>query len=134
MRSISTGISAARTRCFRPRSAALTCASCRRLWEPVWRFCLAQPDDIRFYLRYYYSAQFLASAHELHHRNYQQLQARLSRYFISSHDSWLLMAHIFETILSFVSHVLCGDLQDTPELDEQVFSLIFRTLQPYMLP
>ena len=30
--------------------------------------------------------------------------------------------------------VLCGDLQDTPELDEQVFSLIFRTLQPYMLP
>lgn len=82
----------------------------------------------------YYSAQFLASAHELHHRNYQQLQARLSRYFISSHDSWLLMAHIFETILSFVSHVLCGDLQDTPELDEQVFSLIFRTLQPYMLP
>ena len=62
------------------------------------------------------------------------LQARLSRYFISSHDSWLLMAHIFETILSFVSHVLCGDLQDTPELDEQVFSLIFRTLQPYMLP
>ena len=87
---------------------------CRALWEPVWRFCLAQPDDIRFYLRYYYSAQFLASAHELHHRNYQQLQARLSRYFISSHDSWLLMAHIFETILSFVSHVLCGDLQDTP--------------------
>ena len=50
---------------------------CRALWEPVWRFCLAQPDDIRFYLRYYYSAQFLASAHELHHRNYQQLQARL---------------------------------------------------------
>lgn len=107
---------------------------CRALWEPVWRFCLAQPDDTRFYLRYYYSAQFLASAHELHHRNYQQLQARLSRYFVSSHDSWLLMAHIFETILSFVSHVLCGDLQDTPELDEQVFNLIFRTLQPYMLP
>ena len=95
---------------------------------------LGQPDDTRFYLRYYYSAQFLASAHELHHRNYQQLQARLSRYFVSSHDSWLLMAHIFETILSFVSHVLCGDLQDTPELDEQVFNLIFRTLQPYMLP
>ena len=87
---------------------------CRALWEPVWRFCLAQPDDIRFYLRYYYSAQFLASAHELHHRNYQQLQARLSRYFISSHDSWLLMAHIFETILSFVSHVLCGDLRIRP--------------------
>ena len=75
---------------------------CHALWEPVWRFCLAQPDDTRFYLRYYYSAQFLASAHELHHRNYQQLQARLSRYFVSSHDSWLLMAHIFETILSFV--------------------------------
>ena len=107
---------------------------CRALWEPVWRFCLAQPDDIRFYLRYYYSAQFLVSAHELHHRNYQQLQACLSRYFVSAHDSWLLMAHIFETILSFVSHVLCGDLQDTPELEEQVFSLIFRTLQPYMLP
>ena len=34
---------------------------CRALWEPVWRFCLAQPDDIRFYLRYYYSAQFLAA-------------------------------------------------------------------------
>ena len=105
---------------------------CRALWEPVWRFCLAQPDDIRFYLRYYYSAQFLASAHALHHRNYQQLQARLSRYFVSSHDSWLLMAHVFETILSFVSHVLCGDLEDTPELEEQVFGLIFRTLQPYI--
>ena len=107
---------------------------CHALWDPVWAFCVGKPDIVQFYLRYYYSAQFLASAHELHHRNYQQLQARLSRYFISSHDSWLLMAHIFETILSFVSHVLCGDLQDTPELDEQVFSLIFRTLQPYMLP
>ena len=107
---------------------------CHALWQPVWAFCLAQPDDTRFYLRYYYSAQFLASAHALHHRNYQQLQARLSRYFVSSHDSWLLMAHVFETILSFVSHVLCGDLEDTPELDEQVFGLIFRTLQPYMLP
>ena len=107
---------------------------CHALWDPVWAFCVGKPDIVQFYLRYYYSAQFLASAHELHHRNYQQLQDRLSRYFISSHDSWLLMAHIFETILSFVSHVLCGDLQDTPELDEQVFILIFRTLQPYMLP
>lgn len=107
---------------------------CRALWEPVWRFCLSSPDDTRFYLRYYYSAQFLASAHELHHRNYNQLQSRLSRYFISAHDSWLLMAHVFETILSFVSHVLSGDMEDTPELDEQVFRLIFRTLQPYMLP
>ena len=107
---------------------------CHALWDPVWAFCVGKPDIVQFYLRYYYSAQFLASAHALHHRNYQQLQARLSRYFVSSHDSWLLMAHIFETILSFVSHVLCGDLQDTPELDEQVFNLIFRTLQPYMLP
>lgn len=32
---------------------------CRALWEPVWRFCLAQPDDIRFYLRYYYSRSSL---------------------------------------------------------------------------
>lgn len=107
---------------------------CHALWDPVWAFCVGKPDIVQFYLRYYYSAQFLASAHALHHRNYQQLQARLSRYFVSSHDSWLLMAHVFETILSFVSHVLCGDLEDTPELDEQVFGLIFRTLQPYMLP
>ena len=62
------------------------------------------------------------------------LQGFDSLNFTAGHDSWLLMAHIFETILSFVSHVLCGDLQDTPELDEQVFNLIFRTLQPYMLP
>ena len=53
---------------------------CRALWEPVWRFCLAQPDDIRFYLRYYYSAQFLASAHELHHRNYPGGETRKEFY------------------------------------------------------
>ena len=107
---------------------------CHALWDPVWTFSVGRPDIIRFYLRYYYSAQYLTSAHELHHRNYQQLQARLNRYFISEHDCWLLMAHIFETILSFVSHVLCGDLEATPELSEQVFGLVFRTLQPYMLP
>ncbi len=107
---------------------------CHALWQPVWAFCLSGPDIIRFYLRYYYSAQYLTSARALHHHNYQQLQARLNRYFISEHDCWLLMAHIFETILSFVSHVLCGDLEATPELSEQAFGLVFRTLQPYMLP
>lgn len=94
---------------------------CHALWQPVWAFCLSGPDIIRFYLRYYYSAQYLTSARALHHHNYQQLQARLNRYFISEHDCWLLMAHIFETILSFVSHVLCGDLEATPELSEQAF-------------
>ena len=54
---------------------------CHALWQPVWAFCLSGPDIIRFYLRYYYSAQYLTSARALHHRNYQQLQARLNRYF-----------------------------------------------------
>lgn len=109
-------------------------ARCRALWDPVWAFCLSGPDAIRFYLRYYYSAQYLVSAHDLHHRNYQQLQARLSRYFTSAHDSWFLMAHIFETILSFVSHVLSGDMEDSPALSDQIFHLIYRTLEPYLLP
>lgn len=106
---------------------------CCALWQAVWRASLAQPDAVRFYLRYYYSAQYLVSARALHHRNYQQLQSRLCRYFVSAHDSWLLMAHVFETLLSFASHVLCGDLENTPELETQIFQLIFRTLQPYML-
>ena len=44
------------------------------------------------------------------------------------------MKRTFGKILSFVSHVLCGDLEATPELSEQAFGLVFRTLQPYMLP
>ena len=92
-----------------------------------------KPDIVRFYLRYYYSVQYLTSAHELHHRNYQQLQARLSRYFRSSRDSWFLMAHVFETILSFCSHILSGELENTPAVSDEIFQLIFRTLQPYML-
>ena len=80
-----------------------------------------------------YSAQYLTSAHELHHRNYQQLQARLSRYFRSPRDSWFLMAHVFETILSFCSHIRSGELENTAEVSDEVFQLIFRTLQPYML-
>ena len=84
---------------------------CRALWEPVWRFCLAQPDDTRFYLRYYYSAQFLASAHELHHRNYQQLQARLSRYFVSSHDSCTYLRRFSASSLMF-SAAICKTRQN----------------------
>lgn len=106
---------------------------CHALWDPVWTFSVGRPDIIRFYLRYYYSAQYLTSAHELHHRNYQQLQARLSRYFRSPRDSWFLMAHVFETILSFCSHILSGELENTAEVSDEVFQLIFRTLQPYML-
>ena len=106
---------------------------CHALWDPVWTFSVSKPDTVRFYLRYYYSAQYLTSAHELHHRNYQQLQARLSRYFRSSRDSWFLMAHVFETILSFCSHILSGELENTPAVSDEIFQLIFRTLQPYML-
>ena len=51
---------------------------CHALWDPVWAFCVGKPDIVQFYLRYYYCAQYLTSAHELHHRNYQQLQVRLS--------------------------------------------------------
>ena len=106
---------------------------CHALWDPVWAFCVGKPDIVRFYLRYYYSEQYLTSAHELHHRNYQQLQARLSRYFRSSRDSWFLMAHVFETILSFCSHILSGELENTPAVSDEIFQLIFHTLQPYML-
>ena len=106
---------------------------CHALWDPVWAFCVGKPDIVQFYLRYYYSAQYLTSAHELHHRNYQQLQARLSRYFRSSRDSWFLMAHVFETILSFCSHILSGELENTPAVSDEIFQLIFHTLQPYML-
>ena len=84
---------------------------CHALWDPVWTFSVGRPDIIRFYLRYYYSAQYLRSPR----------------------DSWFLMAHVFETILSFCSHILSGELENTAEVSDEVFQLIFRTLQPYML-
>ena len=61
-------------------------------------------------------------------------ESRSNRSGAASALQWKTNASSRQTGRWTVSHVLCGDLQDTPELDEQVFSLIFRTLQPYMLP
>lgn len=98
---------------------------CFLLWNSCWNFIIKQPDDCRFYIRYYYSANFRKYAYERHINFFKPLIEKISFAFRRGVNVDMLVHQIFDTMLSFAERVLSGEVADTEETTKTMFKQIF---------
>lgn len=86
---------------------------CFLLWKPCWEFILHKPDDCRFCLQYYYSASCRQYAYEEHLAFYRPLVEEIRPVFRPETNADMLLHRIFDTMLSFASRVLSGEVENS---------------------
>lgn len=98
---------------------------CFLLWNSCWGFIIKQPEDCRFYIRYYYSANFRKYAYERHMKFFKPLIDKISFAFRRGVNVDMLVHQIFDTMLSFAERVLSGEIEDGEETRHTMFKQIF---------
>ena len=101
-----------------------------RLWKASWRFVLDKQDDCCFYIRYYYSANCRKYAYEEHLQCYQRLIAATKQAFKPEANTEMLIHQIFDTMLSFASRVIGGEMPDDDAAARWAFEQIYCFVVP----
>lgn len=98
---------------------------CFLLWKSCWEFILDKPDDCLFYLRYYYSANCRDHSYQQHLEFYKPMIKKVNYAFKPETDVDILLHQIFDTMLSFASRVLNGEIPNSEETTRRTFRQIF---------
>ena len=104
---------------------------CFILWQRSWKFILQKDDECLFYLRYYYSSDFREHAREKHLEYYHALTSRIGFVFRPGTDIDLITHQMFETLLSFATHVMAGDMGNNDVTTERTFAQIYSFVAPH---
>lgn len=107
---------------------------CWRLWEPVWAFIIDPKEDCVFYIRYYYSENFLRDAKVEHEKKFERLREKLRTYFLPGRRDLVLLHQIFETMLSYAYRVMTGEFSNDAETCRIAFEQICNFLRPHLRP
>lgn len=95
------------------------------LWKSCWEFILKKPDDCRFYIRYYYSANCKTYAYERHLQVYKPLIDKIRYAFKPDANVDMLVHQIFDTMLSFAERVQTGEFPNNEETTRMTFRQVF---------
>lgn len=98
---------------------------CFLLWKSCWNFIIEKPDDCRFYLRYYYSANCREYAYSRHLGFYKPLIEKVRFAFRPETNLDILVHQIFDTMLSFAARVQSGEITNDEVNVEWMFRQIF---------
>lgn len=98
---------------------------CFLLWKSCWEFILKKPDDCRFYIRYYYSANCKTYAYERHLQVYKPLIDKIRYAFKPDANVDILVHQIFDTMLSFAERVQTGEFPNNEETTRMTFRQVF---------
>ena len=104
---------------------------CYLLFKYVWEFILEVPDDCRFYIRYYYSANFLKYARDEHLECYRRLKMIASIAFKPDISISLLLHQMFETLLGYAARVNYGEMQNDEQSCRTAFEQIYYFTAPH---
>ena len=104
---------------------------CFLLWRSSWEFILEKADECLFYLRYYYSADFRVYAREKHLEYYCAMTSRIEYIFRPGTDIDMITHQIFETMLSFATHIMAGDMENNDLTTERTFAQIYSFVAPH---
>lgn len=101
---------------------------CRMLFDRCWRHILAYPDWLRFYVRYYYSQQFINNSYADHIERYKVLADKVAPACHPEANIDTVVHHIIDTLLGQARKlVLCP--QDEQRAADDTFWLIFSVLK-----
>ena len=98
---------------------------CFLLWKSCWEFLLAKPEDCRFYIRYYYSANCKTYAYAAHLKMYKPLVDEIRFAFRPETNVDMLLHQIFDNMLSFAERVQTGEYENNGQTAETLFRQVF---------
>ncbi len=105
---------------------------CRVLFMKCWDYLMAHPDELTFYVRYYYSASFQRYASREHMERYRGLLEQMETAFPKTTDVRTVMHHIFDTLLGEAMKQINDPQKDSSVAAALSFRLIFSVVRSYV--
>lgn len=105
---------------------------CFLIFSAVWKFLLVCPDRCMCFMQYYYSPLFVRYSAERHRELYEPVVERFGRVFKQGTDVWRMLNYILDIMLTMSIKIFRGEIDDTPEFEQEVFEWIYRSLYPYL--
>lgn len=106
-------------------------ARCKVFFNAVWDFLLGNREKCLAFIQYYYSPYFGKYSAEDHKRWYEPLVEKFSVAFKEEADVWMILNHILDVMLSFVIKVHTKMMPNTDAYAEQVFNVVYRSVEQY---
>jgi len=106
-------------------------ARCRLFFKPVWEFLLGNKEKCLAFIRYYYSPYFRKYSAESHKERYGGLIESFDEVFREEANTWMLLNHILNVMLSFAIKVFDDSVANDDDTAEHVFRLVYYSTKPY---
>lgn len=105
----------------------------RMMFHRLWRFMLGDRHRCLAFLQYYYSPLYVKHSADKHMELYMPLIERFGAMFKPGCNMWRLTNYMLDIMLTMAIKVFRGEIEDTPEIEEKTFLLIYRALYPYLI-
>ena len=103
---------------------------CRALFMRAYELMISNHDHAIFYVRYYYSEQYRQYAIADHRACYCRVVEELKSFFKPGENSAVMLRFVFESTINIVFRVAGGDIENTPQVADQLFKLVYRAIEP----
>lgn len=102
---------------------------CRVLFTKCWEYLMERPQELIFYVRYYYSYSFRKYAYADHMERYVGLIEKMKTAFPESVDVQMVMQHILRTVLGQAEGQILSPKGTEEESGECCFSLVYSVVK-----
>ena len=105
---------------------------CRVLFMKCWNFVMERPQELTFYVRYYYSSSFQKYSYSAHMQRYTVLIEKMKTAFPETVDVRAVLHHILDTLLGEAMKQISDPHESNEKAAEKSFQLIFSVVKAYI--
>lgn len=105
---------------------------CCKLWRACWDYFVSNPDECKFYVRYYYSTYFQLQASSEHNEICNKILAEINPILSLDSSCQLLVNQILGTILANSIKVANGEIENSEQLKQLAFKTAYTILCAYL--
>lgn len=104
---------------------------CKFYFSAIWGFLVGNRDKCLAFMQYYYSPYFAKNSYENHKIRFQPLVGAISPAFRPEANVWMILNHIFDSMLSFAVKVHNGQMPRNDNYTEHIFRVIYASVRIY---
>ncbi len=105
---------------------------CHVLFSKCWEYITAHPDELTFYIRYYYSSSFQKYSDAEHIKRFSALFGKMKTAFPETTDVRMVMHRILDAMLGEAREQVKDTKTDNAIAGEKCFRLIFSIVKSYV--
>lgn len=105
---------------------------CCRLWRACWDYFVSNPDECKFYVRYYYSTYFQLQVSAEHNDLCNKILVEINPNLSSDSYCRMLVNQILDTILANSIKVANGEIENSEQTIQLAFKATYTLLCAYL--